>query len=191
MHEGRFLDRSRRELEEAFFLEQDKKLIAELRKMKAMEETKQALRQASSIHDDRILAKLVELDIHAEMVAALTAVPLIEVAWADGKVDEKEREAILHAAGQSGIDPDSSCHTLLEQWLTHKPGVKLMEAWTHYIEGLCSVLTEEEADRLKKDLLDRARRVAESSGGFLGLTSKVSAKEKEMLDQLEQAFVRK
>jgi hypothetical protein len=182
------LDKRTKELEDAFFLKQDQKLIEELRKMKALEETKENLRQASCIHDDRILEKLVELDIQAEMVAALTAVPLIEVAWADGQVDDKEREAILNAAGESGIELSSNCHSLLTQWLTHKPDPKLMEAWTHYIEGLCAAMKEEDRERLKKDLLDRARRVAEASGGFLGLASKISAQERNMLKQLEQAF---
>ena len=102
-----FLDRRSKELEDAFFLKQDQKLIEELRKMKAMEESISALREASSIQDEKILEKLVELDIHAEMVAALAAVPLIEVAWADGRVDPDEMEAILKAADGSGIHPEA------------------------------------------------------------------------------------
>lgn len=188
MPEEFFIDRRSKELENAFFLEQDKKLIEELRQMRAMEESKEALREASSITDDRILAKLVELDIHAEMVAALAAVPLIEIAWADGKLDDREKEAVLKAAAGSGIEPGSHCHTILSQWFTHKPGPELLTAWTHYIEGLREALSGEELQALKEDLIERARAVAEASGGFLGLTSKISAEEQDMLERLEQAF---
>jgi hypothetical protein len=182
------LDKRSKELEEAFFNKQNQKLIDELKKMKAMEETKEALQEASGISDDGILQKLVELDIHAEMVAALTAVPLIEVAWADGHVDEKEKQAILDAAREGGISPESHPFTLLSQWLSQKPTPELMEAWEHYMQGLCAALSAGEVLKFKKDLLDRARRVAEAAGGFLGLTSKISASEQKMLDRLEEAF---
>lgn len=191
MPEQFFIDRRAKELEEAFFLKHNQKLLDQLKSMQSMEETKEALREASCIHDDRILEKLVELDIHAEMVAALTAVPLIEVAWADGEVDDKEREAIMHGAEESGVTLTSNCHEILAQWLTEKPGPELLDAWTHYIEGLTSALSDEEVETLKSDLLNRARNVAEASGGFLGLTSKVSSEEQKMLETLENAFKRK
>ena len=41
---------------------------------------------------------------------------------------------------------------------------------------------------LKRDLLGRARSVAEAAGGFLGFGSKVSQSEQAILDELEQAF---
>jgi len=186
-----FLDNRTRELEEAFFNKQDQKLIDELREMKTMEETKEALREASCIDDDRILQKLVELNIHAEMVAALAAVPLIEVAWADGHVDDKEKAAILDAAVKSGIPMESHYHTMLSQWLGHKPGPELMDAWRHYLEGLCQAMSDEEVARLKRDLIERAKNVAEAAGGFLGLTSKISSGEQKMLEALEKAFPNK
>lgn len=188
MPENFSMDKRSKQLEDAFFLKEDQKLIEQLKRMKEMDESKAALKEASCIHDDSILEKLVELDIHAEMVAALTAVPLIEVAWADREVDEKEREAILKGAEESGVTLTSNCHSILAQWLTHKPGPELLEAWTHYIEGLSETMNQSEMENLKKDLLDRARRVAEASGGFLGLTSKVSTEEQKMLDTLEKAF---
>ena len=65
---------------------------------------------------------------------------------------------------------------------------ELLDAWVHYIQGLCEVLEPTERDTLKKSLMDRARQVAEAAGGFLGLSSKVSNAEKKMLAQLEKAF---
>ena len=63
-----------------------------------------------------------------------------------------------------------------------------MTAWIHYMEGLCSALSDEETDRLRKDLMERARKVAEASGGFLGLISSISPSERKILDRLENAF---
>ena len=50
-----------RDLESAFFLKEDQKLIAKLREMRKLEETKQNLSEVSGIKNDRILQKLVDL----------------------------------------------------------------------------------------------------------------------------------
>jgi len=176
-----------RRLEEAFFLEQDRILIERLRAMKKMAETKEALAAVSTITNDAILARLVELDIKPEIVAALAAVPLVEVAWADGKIDPAEREAVLaHAAGQ-GIAPGSIEHALLERWLEHKPEPRLLEAWATYIDGLCERLSADERRLLREELLRSTRSTAEASGGWLGM-GRVSAREQAVLDRLAGSF---
>ena len=184
----RFLEDRRKSLEEEFFFKENKKLLEKLRQMKQMEESKEALSEASGITNDALLEKLLELGIHAETVAALAVVPLVEVAWADGHLDEKEKEAILAASDASGLATGGLEYELLESWLAHRPESKLLRAWEHYIQGLCEQLSEEERSSLKADLLGRVWAVAEASGGFLGLVSKVSKAEAEMLQQLEKTF---
>jgi uncharacterized membrane protein YebE (DUF533 family) len=58
-----------------------------------------------------------ELWIRAETVAALSVVPLVEVAWADGALNAKERRAIVERAA---IAPDSTEGALLEVWLDRR-----------------------------------------------------------------------
>lgn len=45
----------------------------------------------------------------------------------------------------------------------------------HYIAGLREVLNQQELNDLKASLLGRARRVAEATGGLMGIGSKISA----------------
>ncbi len=56
------------------------------------------------------------------------------------------------------------------------------------MHALCSTLSAEPKQALKEQVIGHARGVAEAAGGFLGLGSKVSSKEKAVLDDLEQAF---
>jgi hypothetical protein len=135
-----------------------------------------------------VVDKLLELGVKAETVAALGLVPLVEVAWADGQLDRRERTAILERARASGVAAGSAEDALLEAWLDRRPDPKLLTAWTHLVRGLSEQLGPEETARLKKDLLDRARAVATASGGVLGMGSKVSGAEATMLAQLEAAF---
>lgn len=175
-------------LEALFFAQEDARLIARRRELAQRAHTQQALAEVSGIRDPAVLARLVDLDVSADLVASLAVVPLVEVAWADGDVDAREREAILAGADGHGIAKGSVDYDLLDEWLQRKPPVALLTAWTHYIQGLCAELAPDERQTLRRQLLDRARAVAEASGGFLGLTSRVSAAEKAMLASLAAAF---
>jgi len=178
----------RREMEEKFFLERDKELLQALREQTERKRRKQALADASGITDDELLDQLDEMDIGSETLAALSLIPLIAVAWADGSIDAKERQAVLTAAEQRGLEAGHPGHDLLKGWLDTKPDRKLLDVWKDYVGALCHALDEEAATALKEDLLGRARAVAEAAGGLLGLLNKVSNSEQNMLDELQRAF---
>ena len=116
--------------------------------------------------------------------------PLVEVAWANGNVDDKERTAVMRAAEANGVVPGSPSHEILDKWLQHRPDARLLKAWGEYIVDLCAALTPEEKRGLRDELIARSRAVAEASGGFLGLGNKVSAEEQVVLEQLTKAFDR-
>jgi hypothetical protein len=181
------LEKQREKLEDSFFQEKDKLLIEKLKIMKKMQETKKTLSEISGIKNETILAKLVELEMRPETLACLALVPLVEVAWADGKISPEEEAAVLKAAEINKIKKDSIGYDLLKEWLRIKPKASMLNAWTHYIEGLCEVLTKKEIAALKDDFLGNAKEVAEASGGILGIGS-ISKEEKEMLKKLEKAF---
>lgn len=177
-------------LEEEFFRREDQKLLERLKQQRANESAREALAKASGIQSAAVLDKLMELKIGAETVAALSLVPLVEIAWCDGSLDAKERKAVLAQAAASGFAAGSAEHALLEAWLDRRPEPRLLAAWTHLVQGMCEPLAPAERAKLEASLLDRARAVANASGGVLGLGSKVSGAEAAMLKKLEAAFSR-
>jgi hypothetical protein len=183
-----FLGDRRRALEESFFAKQDRILMEKLKAEVAAEEKKQGLAAASGLHDENVLQALVDLGIDAETVAALTLAPLVEVAWAspDG-VSKSERAAILQAAEAQGVTDGTPAHSILEDWLTHRPGPELLSAWKDYVAALRQSTDPAVFEKLRNEILDRAEGVAQAAGGFLGLAS-VSSSEKAMLAELEKAF---
>lgn len=178
-------------LEDEFFAKKDAILIEQRKKLIAMEHTQAALTAVSGIRNETILKKLVELNIHPDLLATLTLVPLVEVAWADGEIQENEREAILKGASKIGMGQGSIDYTILKEWLKIRPPQSLLTAWIHYVEGLCETLTPAECETLKNNLLDHARSVAESAGGFLGIVSPISGKERDILDKMQAAFTQR
>lgn len=176
-----------RTLEDEFFRSEDERLTQRLRELKHKEASREALATASGISNQAILDALLHLGIRPEVIGALSVVPLVEVAWADGTLDAKEKQAILERAEKSGITAGSIEHDLLRSWLDHKPEPKLLTAWTHMVQGMCEQLTGEQMTTLRTSLVERARAVAKASGGFLGVGS-VSTAEEDMIRQLESAF---
>jgi hypothetical protein len=176
-------------LEETFFAHREKKLVERLREEAKHRATRKDLSEASGIRDETVLDKLVELGVSAQTVAALGLVPLVEMAWADHAVHQAEHDAVLRAAGEAGIGPDTPARALLDEWLSERPTRKLLTAWKDYVEALGEALDPDERKALHDDLLDRAERVAAAAGGILGV-GKVSQAEKAMLKEMEEAFER-
>jgi hypothetical protein len=175
-------------LESEFFRRYDAALVGRMRYQARVTEERDALAEASGIIDERVLDELLRLGIRARTVAPLALVPLVEVAWADGKMDPREMEAVLAAAASVGLPPASPGYELLESWLAERPAPALRQLWTNYIHSLCQAMSPEAQRELRDDVLGRARRVAEAAGGVLGLGSRVSSAEAVVLNDLAAAF---
>ena len=177
-----------RSLEEAFFAKQNTELLDKLRKEAREKERRRALREAVPNADDALLDHLLELGLGPETVLALILVPLVSVAWADGQIDPRESAALLKAAEERGVKEKSPARQLLEGWLQRRPGPQLFEAWKRYVPVLWGRLEEAERRAIHARMIDLARGVAESAGGFLGLGSKISPAERAVLDDLQRTL---
>lgn len=186
-HDTQILADRKKALEEQFFARHERELVERVRHEAEEKERKAALAEASGIRDAEVIDRLAALGLDAGTVAALGLVPLVEVAWADRELHEKEREAVLHAAGDAGATEGTAAHDLLISWLDKRPGPELLGAWTGYVGALVESLDVAERQTLRDGILGRARGVAEAAGGFLGV-GKVSDAEEKKLQELEAAF---
>lgn len=173
-----------RTLEDAFFTKENARLLEQLKG----KQKREALREMVKVEDETFLDRLIELGIGPETVLALTLVPLIAVAWADGTLDGRERDAIIKAAEEKGVSPETAGHQLLETWLSRRPERELFDSWKQYVRGIWETFTDEERQRMRERTLDWALAVAEASGGFLGVISKVSPAERVVIKELEKVL---
>ncbi len=137
--------------------------------------------------DAQLIERLGRLGIGAETLTALTLIPLAEVVWADGVMEQPERLAVLAGAEACGMHPGTPAAELLSVWLDERPGPELLEVWRQLIGGICAELSIEARLRLQREIVGRARDVAESAGGVMGFGA-VSREEERVLTQLEGAF---
>jgi hypothetical protein len=185
---GDFLEDRRRALEEAFFAKHNEMLRRRLQEAGEAASRRREAAAATGITDPAVLEKLAGLNVGGDTLAALSLVPLVMVAWADGSIDEAERAAILSAAAGAGLDQRGASYELLNQWLTQRPPAELLATWKAYIEAISGTLDDAARRALKSELLGRARAIAAAAGGILGLGRKVSPAEDAVLKQLEGAL---
>jgi hypothetical protein len=178
------LGKAARTLEDAFFAGESARLLERMRQQTQKEERRKALREVVSIRDDDLIDHLLEMGIGPETAVAVTLVPLAMVAWADGSLQPKEREAILNAAGEKGIKPGGVGYQMLENLLDRPPAPALIDAWKRMTQAMWPALSPQERHQIRQAGLERTRAVAEAAGGFLGLVSSVSAREKEVLNDI-------
>jgi hypothetical protein len=175
-----------RSLEEEFFAKEHARLLEDLRRKAELEERRAALCAVVRIQDEEFIDRLIELDIGPGTAISLSLIPLVFVAWADGKMSASEREAILRAAETRGVALGTPARDLLETWLSKKPAPSLLETWKKYVRALWPHFSEPHRAEMRANLLGTAREIADAAGGFLGLTSRVSDEERAMLRELEE-----
>ena len=172
-------------LEAAFFAGENAKLLQQLRLRTDEERLREELREVVRIRHERFLDRLVALGVRPETALALTLIPLLFVAWADGQLDERERKALLDAAQQRGVAVAPIAQQLLQNGLTRAPDPRLFSTWKAYVRRLWGCFTADERWQMRQNLLRSTREVAEAAGGFLGLTSKISEEERKILQEIE------
>jgi len=174
-------------LEEAFFAQENARLLEQMRAKAERSERRELLRRVVAIEDDAFLDRLIDLGIGPERAMVLRLTPLVFVAWADGQVEPREREAILRAAAGQGIAAEEMAKQVLGDWLERKPDPRILEMWKEYIRQVWSRFTPEEQQPMRHNLLAATREVALAAGGFLGMKS-ISAAERQVLDDLESVL---
>ena len=187
MQESDALHRRGQAMEDEFFHRVDEKLRENLRAKIEREESRTRLAAATHIEDATLLDHLLDADISSSSIAALTLVPVVFVAWADGSVTAAERQAIIHAALNRGIKDQPTAFALLEGWLEERPKNSLMTLWNEYFCALRQSLAPTLSEVLANEIMQLATHVAEASGGYFG-RGKVSADEQKVLDHIKQVL---
>lgn len=181
------LSERKQALEEAFFKKAEQEQVEKYREKLGKQKTIEELREISGMENEKVLSHLVDAGITGDTMAAIALVPLVHVAWSDGELEPKERDAILQAAEHKGINADTPARELLDKWLESDPGDELFAAWSDYVGGLEEHLEPDQVVELRDQVVEFAREVARAAGGFLGFGS-VSDSETRALEEISAAF---
>lgn len=174
-----------RSLEEEYFHRKERELIEKMRVRAAAEEQRRRLGQETGVGDDEVLRDLQELGYTPETVMLLHLVPLIQTAWAEGGVTQKERDLIVKAARSRGITAGSPADQQLDLWLAKRPSDELFEKTLRAIRTILQAQPDDARAASEKDLLALASAIATASGGIVGFHT-VSDEERQILAHISE-----
>jgi tellurite resistance protein len=189
MADKEFLGDRRRKEEEEYFRKREEQLIDKLRQRRSEEATRGRMAERTGMADEEILRDLEALGYTPDTVVLLHLVPLVEIAWADGGVSDRERALILEAARTRGIEAGSAADQQLTTWLAARPSADLFEKTLRAIGAILEARPSEEREADGRDLLSYSMAIASASGGILGL-GRVSQEEQQVLARVTQELER-
>jgi hypothetical protein len=158
-----FRERERGE-EDAYFRQQDAKLIAKLRQKAQLSEIAHALAEKLHADEPALLKRIQKLGVTLDTGSAFILAPLVEVAWVDGDVSHAERDTILHIAKQRGVAPGSADYRQLLDWLAHRPSDEVFRTALEAIRIGLSVLPPDEREQRIATLIKACEDVAQAAG---------------------------
>jgi hypothetical protein len=178
-------------IEEAYFRAEDARLLEKLRQGARLDEITAALRDKLHIDNPDLLATVRALGATSDTAAAFYLAPLVQVAWADGKVARESREAVLRFARERGVEPGSPAYAQLEDWLAAQPPAALFSAAVQVLKIGFNVLPPAERDERITEVLGTCHQVAEASAGlgrFLGHGSGVSPLQNATIEEIARGL---
>ena len=157
-----FRERERGE-EDAYFHQQDARLIAKLRQKAQFSEIAHALAEKLHADEPALFERIRKLGVTLNTGSAFILAPLVEVAWVDGDVSHAERDTILHIAQQRGVEPGSADHNQLLDWLAHRPSNEVFHTALEAIRIGLSVLPPEESEQRIATMIKACADVAQAA----------------------------
>jgi hypothetical protein len=149
------------------------------------------LSEATGVTDAGLLRELLAAGYTRETGALLPLAPLVETAWAEGRVSAHERKLVLTAARLRGVRPGAPAHEMLARLLDEEPPAEFFEASRRALKSVMNILPPDLRRVEELDLLAACERVAAASGEEAGRgwrDRKVCDQERGLLDRLASEF---
>lgn len=174
----------RKDEEEAYFkaleIEQRRKLREKLDAAAKDMADKEAIASSVKTSDLELAERVKALGFSGDSARVFDLLPLVHVAWADGSVQKSERAAILRVLKSRGVSPGSEAFVLIESLLEERPSADYMEQSLALLKQL---VAQGDGER-SAEIVDLCQQVASSSGGFLGIGTKISQDEREQIAKI-------
>jgi hypothetical protein len=170
-------------LEEEYFGRKNQELIEKLRQQRARESDRQKMAEMMGVDDQEVLEALLDLGYTSETIP-LHIIPLVEVAWTEGGVADRERRLIFEIAEARGVRPGGVAHEMLSHWMENKPSDRLFENSLRAIRVVLDLLPEEQRRASRKDLIAYCNQIATAvSSGIFG-PGRILEEERELISHI-------
>ena len=123
------------------------------------------------------------MGIDKETYSVVSLLPLVQVAWSDGLIQQNERSLIMHIASSS-LDINHDGMVLLENWLTYRPSDAYLQAGLEVLSALSKKTSWENVSiNTINDVIGFSWDVAKAAGGLFGF-GRIESNEKDTLSKI-------
>ena len=150
------------------FRRRKQELLERQQRRRELEAERRLIAAAIGVDDDEIVLDLEAVGYRPDTIVLLELVPPVQVAWADGRVTERERELFVTIAAREHVAPNSPARTQLEIWLDRPPSHLLFDTSLRAIAGILSSLQTEVRASLRRKLIHDCTMIAVESSGLFG-----------------------
>ena len=156
---------------------------ADLAKRAERRNRARALGDIYATTDLELAAELESLGFDSERACVVDLLPLVQIAWADGKIQREERMRIMAVCRARGLAQDHPAWEFIEALLEERPSQAYFEASLGVLARLLSkrVATAD-------TVVSMCVQVAEASGGIFGLRPGIDANERAALERVAQVL---
>ncbi len=180
--------KQRSDEEEEYFQREDiekKAKIRRERQLKALRQQERADIAQKLNTSEEVADEAMNLGFDGTTARVLPLVPLIQVAWADGKVTRAQTEKVKKKASKFGVEPDTPAYEFLDLLLKEEPSELFFDRANDVIRN---IVDDDPGGDIRSNVLNWSKAVAEASGGFFGLTNPISKNEQGVLEEFAQLF---
>jgi hypothetical protein len=183
-----FQDR-KRESEEEYFHKKDYELIEKMRRAAELDAEKERMAEIIGIDDPEILNTLAVMGFTPNTARLIFLTPLVQTAWAGGRVTLRQRRFIYEAARSHEIDEHGPAGKTLSEWFERQPSDAFFELALRVIRNILHFLPPDAHESRKRQLLQNCERVATASRMLF--IRKVGRKPPQSLNRLIEHFSQK
>jgi hypothetical protein len=134
----------------------------------AAEEARRDLADALGTSDRELVEGFRRLGLDGDTAEAFSLLPLVYVAWAEGRVSGPERRRVLDAARSRGLVEGTPAHDRVLDWLEERPEERTFEVALRLIEHTLETTAAGHGGARATRLLGECIQVAKASGGVRG-----------------------
>jgi hypothetical protein len=127
--------------------------------------------------------ELEALGFSPDTISVLPLVPIVQMAWAEGGITQAERTLLMEVARERGIAAGSAADRLLADWMAREPSPEVFTRATRLIRAMLDSGAPDSAPMSVDDLIKYSERIAEASGGILGI-GRISSEERATLAKI-------
>jgi tellurite resistance protein len=125
-----------------------------------------------------------QLGVDRDRVELVALLPLVRVAWADGYVQQAERELIIEIASRHDLFGPGD-REVVEGWLGDQPSDFFLDTTERVLRELAQLAVFPGA----RDIVDQCWALAEAAGGLLGTSLfAVGAEERAAIEEMAAAL---